>query len=84
MYIVDLRILVLVKILKMCDGEEHDNKMAKRSGITHNIVRDREGKGFASELQLKKCIVGIIREHGISKWILILEQQRQILKRKAS
>ena len=36
------------------DGEEHDNKMAKRSAITHNIVRDRESKGLASELQLKK------------------------------
>ena len=66
MYIVDFKsgILVLVRILKMCDGEENDNKMAKRSDITHNIVRDRESKGFASELQLKKCIVGIIREHG--------------------
>ena len=64
MYIVDLRILVLVKILKMCDGEENNNKMAKRSDITHNIIRDRESKGFASELQLKKCTVGMIREHG--------------------
>ena len=52
MYIVDLRILVFVRILNMC--EENDNKMAKRSAITHNIVRDREGKGLASELQLKK------------------------------
>ena len=54
LYIVDLRILVLVRILKMCDGEKNDNKMAKRSDITHNIVRDRESKGFASELQLNK------------------------------
>ena len=54
LYIVDLRILVLVKILKMCDGEENDNKMAKRSAITHNIIRDRESKGLASELQLNK------------------------------
>ena len=53
-----------MRILKICDGEDNDNKMAKRSAITHNIVRDREGKGLASELQLKKCIVGIIREHG--------------------